>query len=217
MDTSPSPAPDSRWRPWIAGLCGGLLLSGLLAVFCPESELQPGDSRVLMAVLGGIILVPGSIATAYAARSTVRSIRRMPILRFLWMADVLFFTLVTAIVGTAEWMESRAFIRVGRSVGGIVVETHPEDHDTLLVAYTVSGVDYRTRTAGPRVARSYRPGDAIQVYYLASAPAQGFCHQPRWRPGLLFTGWILAAGVLPLWQIGLFGTLALRMRPASRS
>jgi len=170
-----------------------------------------------MAVLGGIILVPGSIATAYAARSTVRSIRRMPILRLAWMSGVLFFTLAIAIMGFFQWTEAREFDRSGRSVEGIVVETHPEDHDTLLVAYTVSGVDYRTRSAGPRVARSYRPGDAIQVYYLAAAPAQGFCHQPRWQPGLLLTGWVVAAGVLPLWQIGLFGPLALRMRPASRS
>lgn len=168
---------------------------------------------MLIAIVGAIFLVPGSLATVYAGRSAFRSIRQMPRLRFVWLAAALFFTGAVAMNACIEWTESRGFIREGRSVNGNVIETHPEDHDTLIIRYTISGVDYRSRSRGPRVARSYRPGDAIQVYYFASAPAQGFCVEPRWRPDLILMSWVLAAGVLPLWGIGLWGAVELRRRP----
>jgi hypothetical protein len=133
-------------------------------------------------------------------------------LRFFWLAAALFFTLAVAIEAHAQWTESRRFIREGRTVNGNVIETHPEDHNTLLVAYTISGVDYRGRSQGPRLARSYRPGDAIQVFYFASAPAQGFWIEPQWRPDEILMSWFFAAGILPLWCIGSWGAIEFRRR-----
>jgi hypothetical protein len=204
--------PGFRRYPLLLGVSAGLLLAVVVAIFCPTADLKPGDSRVLMAIVGAVFFVPGSLATVYAGRSALRSIRQMPRLGFAWMAGALFFTVAVAITARNEWTESRRYIREGRSVNGNVVETHPQDHDTLIVAYTISGVDYHSRSSGPRVARSYRPGDAIRVYYFASAPAQGFCIEPRWRPDLVLISWVLAAGVLPLWGIGLWGAIESRRR-----
>ena len=198
--------------PIFLGVSIALVLSVAIAIFCPATDMKPGDSRVLMAIAGTIFLVPGCVGTVYAGRSAFRSIRQMPRLRVVWMVGALFFTLAVAIGAHIERTESRRFIREGQSVDGTVIETHPEDHDTLLVAYTILGVDYRSRSKSPRVARSYRPGDPIQVYYFASAPAQGFCIEPRWRPDLILLSWFLAAGVLPMWGIGLWGAVEFRKR-----
>lgn len=196
-------------------MSAGLLLSVVIAYFCPVSDMAPEDSRVSMAFWGVIFLVPMSLATVYAARSAFRSIRQLPALRLVWLSSGLFFTLAIAIYARIEWTQSHQFIREGGSVKGKVMETHPEDHDTLIVAYTISGVDYQSRATGPRVARSYKRGDPIQVYYLASKPGQGFCREPRWRSGLILFSWILAAGILPLWEIGFLGAFVLRKQRMS--
>ena len=192
----------------------GLLLSVVLAKFCPAADMKPGDSWVLSAIVGATVLVPGCVGTVYAARSAFRSIRQMPKLRFLWLASALFFTLPFSIGARNDWTSSRRYIREGRSVPGQVIETHPRDHNTLIVGYTISGVDYRSRSTGPQVASSYRPGDSIPVYYYASVPAQGFCIEPRWRPTLTLISWVVGAGILPLWVIGLMGAVELGRRNA---
>lgn len=203
---------DFRRHPILLGGLGGIILAVLIAICCPATDMKPGDSKVLMAIVGMIFLVPGCIGTVYATRSATRSIRQMPKLRIFWLAGVSFFTVAVVINARIEWMASRRFIQEGRSVMGNVIEKHPEDHDTLIVGYSISGVDFRTRSEGPRVARSYRPGEPIQIYYYASAPAHGFCIKPRWRPDLILMSWVLAAGILPVWMIGLCGAVALRGR-----
>ena len=153
-----------RQHPIFLGVSIGLLLSVVVAKFCPAADMKPGDSRVLMAIAGAMFLVPGCVGTVYAGRSAFRSIRQMPRLRFAWVAAAFFFTIIVAINADNDWTSSRRFIREGSSVPGRVIETHPSDHDTLIVAYTISGIDYRSRLAGPQVARNCRPGDSIQVY-----------------------------------------------------
>lgn len=202
-------------HPLFLGTSAGFLLSVVIAFFCPVSDMKPEDSRVSMAFLGALFLVPMSLATVYAARSAFRSIRQMPALRLVWLSSAIFFTLAIAIHARFEWSQSRQFIREGGSVKGKVMETHPEDHNTLIVAYTISGVDYQSRATGPRDARSYKRGDSIQVYYLASRPGQGFCREPRWRPDLILFSWIVAAGILPLWEIGFLGAFVLRKQRMS--
>src|SRR5688572_22350267 len=100
-----------RPHPLLLGVSIGLLVSMTVAVFCPATEMKPGDSRVLMAFAGAIFLVPGSVGTVYAGRSAFRSIRQMPRLRFVWLAAVLFFTVAVAINARSEWTESRRFLR----------------------------------------------------------------------------------------------------------
>lgn len=165
-----------------------------------------------MAVAGMIVLVPGSIMTIYSLRSAIHGIERVPRLRILWIICALFFTIAVAINTCTEWRASRRFMQEGRSVTGYVVETHPEDHDTIIVEYSVFGVDFSARTEGPGTARDYQPGEPIQVYYYASAPAQGFCIEPNWRPDLIIMSWIVAAGVFPVWLIGLASEFELKRR-----
>lgn len=168
-----------------------------------------------MAIAGAMFLVPGCVGTVYAARSAFRGIRQMPGLRFVWMGMALFFSIVVAIGACNDWTSSQRFSREGSSVPGRVIETHPEDHNTLIVAYSISGIDYRIRSEGPQVARDYRPGQSIQVYYYTSAPAQGFCIEPRWRPDMILMSWFMAAGILPLWGIGFLGAVELWRRQTS--
>jgi hypothetical protein len=158
------------------------------------------------AVVGALFFVPASIGTAYAARFVFYNIRQMPILGRLWMAAALFFTLAILLGACSERTATRRFSREGQTTDGTVIETHPEDHDRLLVAYSISGVDYRVRSQGPQVARSYSKGERIPVYYYASAPQAGFCVQPRWRPDITVAWWVLAACVIPLWMVALFGS-----------
>jgi len=131
------------------------------------------------------------------------NIGQLPRLRLIWLGACLFFSIAVGMNAYNSWKATRRFAFEGRSVDGTVLETHPEDHDKLLVAYTISNVDYRTMSAGPRVARDYRAGQSIPVYYHASAPAQGFCTQFSWRPGWEFATWIFTAGMLPLWFFAL--------------
>jgi Protein of unknown function (DUF3592) len=202
------------WRhPVLLGGSLGILAAVAIGVFASPSELQDGDSRILMAVVGAIFLIPGFILTAYCARLALRNVRQIPSLRFAWIAFTLFFTFAVAIGALSEWTAARRFSREGRSVNGTVLEAHPEDHDTLIVAYTISGVEYRSRSTGSRVARSYKAGDPLQVYYNASSPARGLFEEPRWQPGLVFAFWVLAAGVGAIWLVGLGGAFVLRFGP----
>ncbi len=203
---------DFRRNLWLPGVATGVLLSVLLAVLCPATDMKPGDSRVLMGLVGMIFLVPGCTVTVYAARSAFCALRQFPRLRFVWMFMALTSSFGIAIKARYDWTESRRFLAEGKTTTGNVIETHPEDHDTLTVAYVVSDVDFRIRSQGPRVARSYRVGEPIQVCYYASAPAQGFCIEPKWRPDILILRWIIAGGVLPIWMLGVAGAFARRMR-----
>jgi hypothetical protein len=121
--------PNFPRHPLLLGISAGFLLSVALAIFCPATDLEPGDSRILIAIAGAIFLVPGSLATVYAGRSAFRSIRQMTRLRFAWIAGALFFTVAIVMSACIEWTQSRRFIREGRSVNGNVIEAHPEDHD----------------------------------------------------------------------------------------
>lgn len=199
-------------------LLSGIVLSALLAAYCPAEELRPGDSRVTVAAVALLILVPLSVITAYALRAALRLMQEIPRMRRAWLCLVLGMTFFIAGVSWSAWQNARRYHVEGRSVMGRIIETHPEDHDTIVVAYTVSETDFRVRTQGPRVARSYQPGDAIQVYHPASAPAEGVCREPRWRPGMVVVTWLLGAGLLPVWMAGLFSALRrrlLRKAPAS--
>ncbi len=205
-------------HPLLSGLVLGIVLSVLLAVCCPAEELRPADSRVMVAAVALLILVPLGVLTAYALRAALRLLQEMPRMRRAWLCLVVGMTLCIAGESWSAWQNARRHHMEGRSVMGRIIETHPEDHDTLVVAYTVSGADFRVRTQGPRVARSYRPGDAIQVYHPASAPAEGVCREPRWRPGMVVVTWLLGAGLLPVWMAGLFSALIRCLRreaPAS--
>lgn len=204
-----------RSYPLFLGVCVGLLLAGTIAVFAPATDVEPGGSRVLMAAVASILLVPVCIATAYAGRSAFHLIPQFPVLRRFWVFAALVFTVVTTIEAIGEGAAARRFASEGRSVDGRVIEIHPEDHDRLLVAYAVSGVGYRRLSGGPRVARSYQSGEAIRVYYFATAPADALFVEPRWQPGLLIVGWLVAAGVLPLWMIGILGSGLRYARKAS--
>ena len=76
-------------RPVLLGSIAGILLAIAMSIFIPRSELQPGDSRLLIGIVGAIFLVPTSIASAYSARlafrraanlfgGLVRTVRRRP-------------------------------------------------------------------------------------------------------------------------------------------
>jgi hypothetical protein len=203
-------------RPLPLGTLIGLLLAVGVSIFAPAEDMKPGDSRPVLAIVGAAFLVPGSIATALAIRCVARNFRRMRSLRFSWIFLVLFFTAAFSIEAYKGWLAAGRFGDEGRSAEGTVLEVHPEDHDKLLVRYSVADVTHVTRASGPRVARSYHVGEGILVYYYLSAPDEGFLIKPQWRPGLLlFTG-ALAVGVLPLWIIGI--VLACRPRgPTDRT
>jgi hypothetical protein len=189
-------------RPLSLGTLIGVLLAVGISIFAPAEDMKPGDSRPLIALIGAAFLVPGSIATAYAIRAVARNVRRLRSLGFFWMSCVLFFTVALLIEAYVDWLAASRFDHEGRSTQGTVREIHPEDHDTLLVEYSVSNVVYDTRASGPRVARSYHAGECIVVYYYLSTPDGGFLIKPKWRPTLLIFTWVLAAGVFPLWIVG---------------
>lgn len=201
------PSNSARSRPALLGTGVGVLLAVALATFIPAAELQPGDSRLVVGVVGGLVLVPASLATAYLARLASHHLRREPRLRLAWPLMALFFTVAFAASALSDGMAARRYGREGRQAQGTVVAIHPENHDTLLVGYTAGGVAYRCRAAGPRPARTYKLGEAIPVYYVASAPQTAWLQEPSWQPGLLLAGWVLSAGVLPVWLVGLAGAL----------
>jgi hypothetical protein len=199
---------DPVWsRPGVLGVWGGLVLAALLAVFIPASELKPGESRIESFGWATIVLMPGAIVTACASRAAFRNIKLLPELRLVWGGAVLFFGLCIGMSVYNERTRARRFAIEGRRTDGTVLETHEENHDTIVVAYEVAGSGYRVSSRGPRVGRSYTPGERIPVYYFASAPGSGFCTEPQWQPGLAFVTWILGAGVLPIWLIGIGGSL----------
>jgi hypothetical protein len=199
-------------HPVLAGVSIGILLAIAISVFAPASDVPPQDSRVLMAVVGTLFLIPICIGTVYAARFAPRNIREIPPLRFFWIGAVAFFTIAVVTSELSARQSAHRFALGGQATSGTVIETHPEDHNTLLVAYAVSGVDYRCRSEGPRVARSYKPGESVRVYYYASAPGEGFCTKPSRRLDMALLYWVLAAGLGPLWLCGLGGALLLKMR-----
>ena len=132
-------------------------------------------------------------------------------MRLVWLFMVVVMTIATATEAWFERQEAHRYLEEGRKVMGRVIETHPEGHNTLIVAYTVSGLDFRARTRGTRLASSYQPGEPIQVYYNASAPAQGFCVEPRWDPETRFLFFGITAGLGPLWLIGGLGMMVRRI------
>ncbi len=179
--------------------------------------MKHGNSRVAIGVIGLFFLVPACVGTVYALRSVLRSNGKFPWLRNVWIAMAVMPTLLTATYARVLWVESHRYLAEGKEASGRIIETHPEDHNTLLVAYEVGGVDFRTKTGGPNVASSYRPGERIAVYYYTSAPEHGFCVMPKWRPDLILLGWILGSGVLPVWMLGALAGAERRMpqyRPA---
>lgn len=182
-----------------------------MAIFCPEADIKPGDSRVAIGVIGLFFLVPACVGTVYAFRSMFRSHGKFAWLRYAWIAMAVLPTLLSATVARFQWVESRRYLAEGKEARGRILETHPEDHNTLLVAYDVGGVEYRTKTQGPNVARSYRPGETIAVYYFTTAPNRGFCVEPKWRPDLILLGWILGSGVLPVWMLGALAAVGRRL------
>jgi hypothetical protein len=199
-------------HPVLAGVSLGILLAIAISVFAPASDVKPEDSRVVMAVVGALFLIPICIGTVYAIRFAPRNVREIPHLRLFWIGAVIFFTGAVLTTSRTQLGSARRFAFEGQATNGTVIETHPEDHNRLLVAYAVSGVDYRCRSAGPRVASSYRPGEAVQVYYYTSAPGEGFCTKPSWRLDMVLLSWVFAAGIGPLWLFGLGGALVLRVR-----
>ena len=194
-----------RLSPLVLGVCAGLLVAIALAVLTPESETEPGDSKILNGIVGAMFIVPLCTASAYAYPAAFRNMRRLPVFRTYWRAAFLFFTLVIVVEVCAARNLTRRFVNEGRNADGTVIEPHPEDHDRLLVTYKISGIDYRILSAGPRVARSYKPGDAVTVYYFASAPADGFCVKPKWSLGEKVVSWIIMVGIFPAWAIALLG------------
>jgi hypothetical protein len=202
-------------RPALLGALVGLLLTVGIAVFCPDRELEPGDSRITLGVIGAIFLLPACIATAYLTRLALRNVRKMPRLRVAWLGFALFFTLGVVVESAVEWTAAHRFAREGARTNGLVLGTHREDHNTILVTYTVASVEYRRLARGPRLASSYSPGESIDVYYYASAPGESVFVEPRWQWSGFFACWIVAAGVLPVWLVALGGALVLRTSGAN--
>lgn len=209
-----SSTPGFPKHPMFLGISVGLVLSVLDAIFCTAAEMNPGDSRALMAIVGAIFLVPASVGTVYAARSAFAGFRKFPRLRLVWVVAAAFLTFLVASKARFDWLSSQRFIHEGHSVTGMVLETHPEYHDTLIVSYIISGTDYHVRSHGPRQAKTYSPGNSIEVFYYASEPSQGFCIKPDWQPGFTVISWIFSAGVLPLWGMGLFSAIDWRKSQA---
>lgn len=209
------PCKSARFHPVLVGAGVGALLAVALGIFVPTEELSPGDSRFVVGIVGGLVLVPASIATAYMVPLSFRHLWREPRLRLGWLMMTLFFTLVAVVTTLSDGIAARRYQREGRQTQGVIVATFPQDHDTLLVAYTASGLKYRCQAAGPHPARTYQAGETIPVYYATSAPQSAWLEEPRWQPGLLLAGWVLSAGVLPVWLIGLTGTfVGLRHAPS---
>ena len=207
---------SARPHPAFVGAGAGVLLAVALGSFIPAAELQPGDSRLVVSIVGGFVLVPACIATVYLARLAFRHLQREPQLRLAWPLMALFFTIAFAVSALSDGMAARQYAREGRQTQGTVLATHPEDHDTLLVRYVVGRLAYRCKAAGSRLARTYQVGEAIPVYYVESAPQNAWLREPSWQPGLLLAGWVLSAGVLPIWLLGLAGVfLASRHAPST--
>ncbi len=202
---------DWQKHPVLTGGSAGVLLSVLIAVLCPEAELQPGDSRVAAGVVGMVFLVPACVGTLYALRSVLCGLRQIFWMRYFWMAAVLITTVILAADARSKWAEARRFQADGIEVRGTILETHPEDHDTLLVAYDIEGREFRAKTKNPHLSRVSQPGQMIPVYYYPVAPSEGFCVEPRWRPAQILLMWVLVSGIVPLWPLGLMSTIERRM------
>ena len=207
---------SARPHPASLGAGVGILLAAALGTFIPAAELRPGDSRLIICIVGGSMLVPVGIITACLARPAFRYVQREPRLWLYWALAALFFTIASAATALSDGVAASRYQREGYQTQGTVVALHPEDHDTLLVSYAAEGVAYRCRAAAPRLARTYKIGEAVPVYYVASAPQNAWLHEPSWQPGLLLIGWVLSVGILPVWLVGLAGTfLAPRYAPGA--
>ena len=176
----------------------GILLAYGLAVLVPTVELQPGDSRLGIGLVASLFLVPCCIGVAYLFPLARRNVRMRPVLRLVWLGVSGFFTLIVAVNAFLQWNTAHKFTHEGRSTIGQIVGIYPADHDKILVVYSVSGKNYYLRTSGPRLARTYKSGEAINVFYYSSAPRESRLEMPQWRPGLFFCFWFFAAAVLPM-------------------
>jgi hypothetical protein len=130
---------------------------------------EPGDPAGWRLVLAFVTLGAGGGAAYCTVSAISRAVKTLQQL----MVMSLF---LTAIIGMSafdrisSFHTGQRFEREGREALATVLERRPYDHDRISVSYSVNGKEYRALVGTERVARSYVPGERVNVYYFASEP-----------------------------------------------
>jgi len=116
-----------------------------------------------------------------------------------------FYTLAAAVIavlaGRAHWLSYYRLANAGVGTQALVTQTSCADHSTFSYRFTVGGqsidgsgaADYGNPPCG-----ALKPGDQVQVAYLASAPQTNLPGDPQERLANESIGIALAALFLPL-------------------
>lgn len=200
-----------RRLPTLLGLLAGSGLSLLVSRLAPEAELAAsGMSRGSLGALALLFLAPLGILFGNTIAMSIRNARRAPILWRVWAGFALFFTIVILLESLNDKGESERYAREGRSVPATVLGSYPHDHNTLEVRYVVAGRTYQHRIYASGRAEDFKAGDSVTVHYFASEPEGAFGRRPDWELSGAVVSWVVAAGLLPTFLVGVGGGMMLR-------
>ena len=192
-------------HPVLAGLSIGLTLALTVALFASDSELKPGDTRPMIVEIVTAFFAPVTIVTLYVVRFASSTAESRALMRVLWPVAGGIFSLVIIWTAITDWNAVQRYAHEGKSTQGKVVDFQPQNHNLLLVNYSVDGTPYQRSVSAPGNAGDNRPGEEIEIYYYASAPSEGFCRIPQWQPATTLEAWFLMAGIGSAWLAALGG------------
>lgn len=110
-------------------------------------------------------------------------------------------TAIAVLAGRSHWLTYYRLVSAGIGTQALVTQTSCADRSTFSYRFTVGGQNIDGNGAagyGNPPCSALKPGDRIQVVYLASAPQTNLPGDPRERLGSETLGIALAAVFLPL-------------------
>jgi len=165
-----------------------------------------------MALLCG----PAGAFLGLAALVAIRTVRDMPRLGVFWMAVTVFIGAFAMSEAIEDFSTAEQFRHDGDSTVAKVIASHPDDHNTLTVGFTVAGTLVETKIAAPGGASDFEPGDRLVVYYDRTFPMRAAAIWPQWDLVTAVTGFLVPVVVLPVVGIAIAG-LWFSPRPGASS
>src|SRR5690606_27069010 len=167
----------TRSRAAASGAVAGITLATLHAAFGPS---QPPTSRLGVALVMALLCGPAGAFLGLAALVAIRTVRDMPRLGVFWMAVTVFIGAFAMSEAIEDFSTAEQFRHDGDSTVAKVIASHPDDHNTLTVGFTVAGTLVETKIAAPGGASDFEPGDRLVVYYDRTFPMRAAAIWPQW-------------------------------------